>query len=51
MIIEGKYSLLEAIKPKISEKKYRELLREIEWKEHQKYLEQLKKEQQIDESV
>lgn len=37
----SKYSLLEAIRPRISEKKYKELCREIEWREQQKMLKRL----------
>ena len=40
------YSLLAIMRTKISEKKYRELCREIEWREEQKYLADLKKQQQ-----
>lgn len=39
------YSLLAAIKPRISEKKYKELCREIEWREQQKVLQKLRKAQ------
>ena len=41
----SKYSLLEAIRPRISEKKYKELCREIEWREQQKVLKKLREAQ------
>lgn len=41
-----KYSLLEAVRPQISEKKYKELCREIEWREQQKMLENMRKKQE-----
>lgn len=36
------YSLLEIIRPRLSEKTYRELYREIEWREEQKELKKKK---------
>lgn len=41
----SKYSLLDAIRPRISEKKYKELCREIEWREQQKILQKLREAQ------
>jgi len=47
-----RYSLLTIMKPRLSEKKYRELCREIEWREEQKYLNELKKKQEVqDETI
>lgn len=43
-----KYSLLEAIKPQLSEKKYRELCDEIAFRRRMKFIEALNKQAEIE---
>lgn len=45
------YSLLEIIRPRLSEKTYRELYREIEWREQQKMLKRLYLKKKLAEEV